>query len=274
MSQAGKTGNWREVGPSTFVLATDKYLLNTGLIVGSERAAVVDTGAGPRHGKTILEAVRSKTRLPLLVINTHSHFDHFFGNDVFAAAGVEEFWAHETAAADINANGESQRHFVAEPEPEMAAAEGGGTALVVPNCTIGTEPVTLDLGGRSVELFHVGRGHTDNDLLAGAEHVVFTGDLVEEGADPAFEDAFPAEWVQTLERLVRLQHRYDIFVPGHGKPVGIDHVRVQAATMSRAIRIATQARREAPTDTTKAIPIMPYTPGQARELMGRLRSGA
>lgn len=274
MSQAAGTSSWREVGPSTFVLATDKYLLNCGLIVGSERAAVVDTGAGPRHGRAILDAVRSVTQLPLVVINTHSHFDHFFGNAVFAGDGVEEFWAHETAAADIGANGDGQRHFVAEPEPEMAAADGDGTGLVVPNCTVGAEPVTLELGGRTVELFHLGRGHTDNDLLAGAEHVVFTGDLVEEGADPAFEDAFPAEWVQTLERLVRLQHRYDTFVPGHGKPVGMEHVRVQASTMSRAIRIATQARREAPSDTTKAIPIMPYAPGQARELMGRLRSGA
>lgn len=274
MSQAGKTGSWREVGPSTFVLATDKYLLNSGLIIGSDRAAVVDTGAGPHHGEAILEAVRTKTPLPLVVINTHSHFDHFFGNAVFAAAGVEEFWAHEKAAADISANGESQRHFVAEVEPEMAAADGGGAALVVPNRTVGAEPVTLELGDRSVELFQLGRGHTDNDLLAGVEHVVFTGDVVEEGADPAFEDAYPAEWVQTLERLVRLQHRYDTFVPGHGRPVGIDHLRVQASTMSRAIRIATQARREAPSDTTKAIPIMPYAPGQARELMGRLRRGA
>ncbi|WP_026817959.1 MBL fold metallo-hydrolase [Arthrobacter castelli] len=273
MSQAETTDGWHQVGPQTYVLATGTYLLNAGLIVGSARAAVVDTGAGPRHGLAILDAVRSMTQLPLVVINTHAHFDHFFGNAVFAADGVEEFWSHEAAVAGISA-GESQRHFVAEPEPEMAAATGKTTALVVPNRTVGADCVTLELGDRSVELFHLGRGHTDNDLLAAAGPVVFTGDLIEEGADPAFEDAYPREWVQTLEQLARLQHRYDIFVPGHGRPVGIDHVRVQASTMSRAIRIATQAKREAPADTTKAIPIMPYAPVQARELMGRLRSGA
>lgn len=274
MSQSGTKGGWREVGPQTYVLDTGTYLLNAGLIVGSERAAVVDTGAGPRHARTILDAVRTVTDLPLTVINTHSHFDHFFGNAVFAADGVEEFWAHEAAAADIAASGEFQRQFVAEPEPEMAAANGEATAVVVPNRMVGTGPVKLELGDKTVELFHLGRGHTGNDLLAGTGPVVFAGDLIEEGADPAFEDAYPAEWVQTLERLARLQDRYDVFVPGHGRPVGIDHVRVQASTMARAIRIATQARREAPTDTTKAIPIMPYAPGQARELMGRLRSGS
>lgn len=273
MSQTATTGGWREVGPQTYVLATDKYLLNAGLIIGSERAAVVDTGAGPRHGGAILDAVRSMTDLPLVAINTHSHFDHFFGNAVFSAAGVEDFWAHEAAAADIAATGDGQRHVVAEAEPEMAAADGDETRLVLPNRMVSNEPVSLDLGGRSVELFHLGRGHTNNDLLVGAGPVVFAGDLIEEGADPAFEDAFPADWVQTLERLARLHLRYDIFVPGHGRPVGIDHVRVQASTMSRAIRIATQARREAPSDTTKAIPIMPYAPEHARELMGRLRAG-
>lgn len=273
MPQSETVGSWREVGPQTYVLATGPYLLNVGLIVGLERAVVVDTGAGPRHGAAILDAVREMTELPLAVVNTHSHFDHFFGNAVFAAAGASEFWAHASCAADIAATGDEQRSFVTDGEPEMASGTGNNTVLVVPEHTVDDQPVTLDLGGRSVELFHLGRGHTDNDLLVGAETVVFAGDLIEEGADPAFEDAFPAEWVQTLERLIRLRHQYDIFVPGHGKPVGPEHVRVQASTMSRAIRIATQARREAPSDTTKAIPIMPYAPEHARALMGRLAVG-
>ncbi|GAB3517403.1 MBL fold metallo-hydrolase [Arthrobacter monumenti] len=269
MSQSETTGNWREVGPQAYVLPTGKYLLNVGLVVGVERALVIDTGAGPHHGTAILEAVRTMTDLPLVVANTHSHFDHFFGNAVFAAAGASEFWAHEACAADIAATGEEQRSFVAEAEPEMAAGTEEDTVLVVPEHTVGEQPVTLDLGGLSVELFHLGRGHTDNDLLVGLDTVVFAGDLIEEGADPAFEDAFPQEWVHTLERLVRLR-KYETFVPGHGSPVGSDYVRVQASTMSRAIRIATQARREAPSDTTKAIPIMPYAPEHARALMGRL----
>ncbi len=273
MSQSKTMESWREVGPQAYSLATSPYLLNVGLVVGLERALVVDTGAGPRHGAAILAAVRAMTELPLVVVNTHSHFDHFFGNAVFAAAGTGEFWAHESCAADIAATGEEQRHFTAEGEPEMASRTGDNTVLVVPEQTVDEQPVTLDLGGRSVELFHLGRGHTDNDLLVGADTVVFAGDLIEEGADPAFGDAFPAEWVQTLERLIRLRHQYEIFVPGHGKPVGPDHVRVQASTMSRAIRIATQARREAPSDTTKAIPIMPYAPEHARALMGRLAVG-
>ena len=71
------------------MLVTEGSLLNTGLIVGSERAMVIDTGCGPRQAREILDAVREKTHLPLVVVNTHAHYDHFFGNAVFAEAGVD-----------------------------------------------------------------------------------------------------------------------------------------------------------------------------------------
>jgi len=81
---------WREVGKGNFVLTTEGSLLNTGLIIGSQRAMVIDTGCGPRQGRHILDAVRKKTDLPIVVVNTHAHYDHFFGNAVFAAAGSAE----------------------------------------------------------------------------------------------------------------------------------------------------------------------------------------
>ena len=90
---------WMEVGQGNYVLTTEGSKLNTGLIVGAERAMVIDTGGGPRQGREILAAVREKTQLPLVVVNTHAHYDHFFGNAVFADDGVTEFYAHENCAA-------------------------------------------------------------------------------------------------------------------------------------------------------------------------------
>ena len=51
---------WLEVGPDNYVLTTQGSLLNTGLVVGSERALVIDTGSGPRQGREILDAVRER----------------------------------------------------------------------------------------------------------------------------------------------------------------------------------------------------------------------
>jgi glyoxylase-like metal-dependent hydrolase (beta-lactamase superfamily II) len=262
---------WLEVGPDNYVLTTEGSCLNTGLVLGTERAMVIDTGGGPRQGHEILAAVREKTDLPLVVVNTHAHYDHFFGNAVFAGDGVTEFWAHENCAADIEENGDEQRRFVASAEPEMATGEGTDVELVVPNAIVKDQPVLVDLGGQAATLFYLGRGHTDGDLLVGTASTLFAGDLVEQGSHPSFEDSFPEDWADALRHLSALRHRYEFLVPGHGEPCSDEFVKTMANTMTTAVRQAIQATRETPDDATKAIPILPYGPEQSRWFIKRLQ---
>jgi glyoxylase-like metal-dependent hydrolase (beta-lactamase superfamily II) len=266
--------SWQEVGPRTYVRANPVWGMNTGLVIGDERALVVDTGAGPRQAEDILAAVRTLTDLPLIVANTHAHFDHFFGNALFRRIGAAEIWAHSNAAAAIAAGGEGQRRHVAEAEPDMAGAAGPDTDIVVPDRLVADAPVDLDLGGHTVTLFHLGPGHTDGDLLIGSGSVLFAGDLLEEGADPSFDDAFPREWVGTLGKVGALDDLYDTFIPGHGQPVTAAFVSTQKNKMRQAIRVAAMAVQESVSDATKAIPIMPYGPEQSRALIERLRASA
>ena len=265
---------WQDLGANTYVLATEPLRLNIGLVIGRDRALVVDTGHGPRQGAEILAAVREKTELPLVVVNTHAHYDHYFGNAVFAAAGATEFYAHENAIAEISQNGEAQRVAVAEAEPEMAAGEGESTEIVVPTGVVRDQPVLVDLGGASVTLFYLGRGHTDGDLLVGTASTLFAGDLVEEGAYPEFADSFPEEWADVLRHISALRNRYEYLVPGHGRLCGDALVRTMADTMATAVRSAIQATRETPDDATKAIPILPYGPEQSRLFIRRLKAAS
>ena len=122
----------QELRPGVYVIGTDNWRLNSGLVLGTQRALVVDTGAGPRQGREILAAVREITDLPLTVVNTHAHYDHFMGNAVFARAGATEFWAHKACASAMAEVGEYQRSFVSTQEPEMGAGEGIDTLLVLP----------------------------------------------------------------------------------------------------------------------------------------------
>lgn len=228
--------SWHPLGGGVFVLASsaERALVNIGLVIGKDRALVVDTGCGPRHAREILLAVRTLTALPLVVVNTHANWDHFFGNAVFQDDGATEFWAHPNAARAIAGTGESQRPEVALAEPEMAAGAGPGTGIVVPTHLVGGVPATLDLGGVSVDLFSLGRGHTDGDLMVGAPGVLFAGDVVEEGAEPQFEDSHPREWVAVLRKLATMGDRYPVVVPGHGKPVDTDFAAQMADTMEAA----------------------------------------
>lgn len=210
------TAMWREVAPRVLVRTNPGFGMNTGLVIGDERVLIIDTGAGPRQGAAILAAVRELTDLPLTAVNTHAHYDHYFGNAVMAAHGVADIWATSRCAAAITERGDSQRPAVAALEAEMAAGTGGHTEILAPTRLVDGAPVDLDLGGISVTLFHLGRGHTDHDLLVGAGDVLFTGDLVEQGADPSFEDSFPKEWIRTLGKMTALEDLYSVFVPGHG----------------------------------------------------------
>ena len=73
----------------------------------------------------------------------------------------------------------------------MAAGEGDNVELVVPNAIVKDQPVLVDLGGQTVTLFYLGRGHTDGDLLVGTATTLYAGDLVEQGSHPSFEDSYP-----------------------------------------------------------------------------------
>lgn len=69
--------DWLGLGANHYVLVTEGALLNTGLVVGLERAMVIDTGCGPGQGREILDAVREKTDLPLVVVNFHAPMTTF-----------------------------------------------------------------------------------------------------------------------------------------------------------------------------------------------------
>ena len=107
----------------------------------------------------------------------------------------------------------------------------------------GIYDTVIDLGGRNVTITHLGRGHTMADLVVVAPApddeagpvVVFTGDLVEESADPYIDaDSDLQAWPATLDRLLAVGGPDAIYVPGHGHVVDAEFVaspaRLVAAT--------------------------------------------
>lgn len=228
---------WRELGDAVYVRHHRELELNCGLVVGQERALVVDTHSTTERGERLAGAVRELTDLEPVVVNTHAHYDHCFGNAAFRDSQI---YAHAGAADDLRATAEHQREQVVahlrRTGREELAQTYLDTEVVLPAYLFDTE-VTLDLGGRVAHLVHVGRGHTDHDLVVAVPDagVVFWGDLVEQGADPAMEDSFPLEWGSTLEGL-RLRpevHEAPVAVPGHGDVVDHGYVDAQQAQLSR-----------------------------------------
>jgi len=220
---------WAEVADGVLVRRHRSLDLNCGLVLGDGACLVVDTRSHLDEAADLVAAVRAVTPHPWTVVNTHAHYDHCFGNAAFRPAPI---WASSGCAADLRTSGEQHRadlvaalRATGDPEADLVAS----APIDIPDRLV-DDAAILDVGGREVVLRFLGRGHTDHDLVveveaAGDGTVVFAGDLVEEGAPPAFEDAFPAQWPATLGRLHALAR--GPVVPGHGAVVDADFVGAQ-----------------------------------------------
>jgi glyoxylase-like metal-dependent hydrolase (beta-lactamase superfamily II) len=219
-------GAWRELAAGVYLATAEPESVNIGLVVGARSTLLVDTGSSPAQGRTIRESLSSVTDRPLAaVVVTHWHYDHSFGMAAFVDIPTI---AHETVRARLGSS---------ETATEAARLGIATTELAVPEREI-VVATAVDLGGRRVEIAHLGRGHTDGDLVVVVPDadLLFAGDLIESAGPPSLgPDSVPAEWAGTLDGLIGLMTEATRAVPGHGEPVGRDFVFEQRG------RIAAQA---------------------------------
>jgi glyoxylase-like metal-dependent hydrolase (beta-lactamase superfamily II) len=203
--------------------------LSVGLVIGDGACLVVDTRGDEMQGKELASAVRQVVQDPWSVVITHAHFDHCFGTAAFLPCDV---WAHPSCRAVLTDEGEVIRaeaaaEYDSEGRSDMAIRLREAQ-LVLPGELV---PATKQLlvGGRPVTLAHPGPGHTDHDLVVHVPdaEVLFAGDLVEEGAPPAFgKDAMPLRWPDAVTALLAMS-RDGTVIPGHGEPVDAAFVTAQ-----------------------------------------------
>jgi glyoxylase-like metal-dependent hydrolase (beta-lactamase superfamily II) len=84
----------------------------------------------------------------------------------------------------------------------------------LPNITVDNEMV-LHGKSRDVRILWLGKAHTDGDLFVYVPDakVLVTGDVVH-GATPSLGDAYPYDWIHTLDAAERLD--FDYAIGGHG----------------------------------------------------------
>jgi glyoxylase-like metal-dependent hydrolase (beta-lactamase superfamily II) len=234
-------GRWVEVGDGVLARRYPELDLTVGLVLGAERALVVDTRGDARQGAELAAAVRTITPLRLAVAITHAHFDHCFGTAAFAPAPV---YALPRCRDVLAATAAAQRsrwvtYYRDRGDPGTADA----LAATEPPLPDADAPAVVDLGGRRAELRHLGRGHTDHDLVVTVPDagVVFAGDLVEQGAPPDLGDAVVPEWPATLDALLALEPR--TVVPGHGDPVAPAFVAAQRAELAEVAALHAAVER-------------------------------
>src|SRR5215204_6205983 len=114
------TDTWTEVADRVFVRRHQSMDLNVTVVVGEGACLVVDTRASELQGRDLAGAVRTVTPHPWVVVNTHFHFDHTFGNAVFRPA---EIWGHRRCAEELEADGIRMRGGIAARMRKLGMTE-------------------------------------------------------------------------------------------------------------------------------------------------------
>jgi cyclase len=222
---------------------------NTVVVVGERDTLVVDSCYLPSSARTDIAQIRRWTNKPVrYLVNTHWHYDHTMGNGVYwkAFPGLDIVAHSATARQSAHYNkgwferfprrADAFRKILAEGKDSNGKLLTAGEKKEYEAGLAGLEPVrrefaslvdktptltfesamTIDLGGRQVQIMHLGRGNTAGDAIVylPEEKILVAGDLVVHPV-PYLFGGYPAEFVQTLRAMDRLE--FDILVPGHGE---------------------------------------------------------
>jgi glyoxylase-like metal-dependent hydrolase (beta-lactamase superfamily II) len=228
---------WERLTPTVHRCRLPFCDVTIGLVCGPTGALLVDTGTTLTEAAAIEADVRQLAGSPVThIVLTHKHFDHVLGSSQFAGADI--YCAPDVVDYLSSARDQLRDHALSYGA-DAAEVDRAIADLRPPQH--GIYDATIDLGDRTVTIAHVGHGHTRSDLIVvvpglGRDDrvVVFTGDLVEESADPFIDaDSDLAAWPATLDRVLVVGGPGSIYVPGHGKVVDAEFISRQRDWLQR-----------------------------------------
>jgi glyoxylase-like metal-dependent hydrolase (beta-lactamase superfamily II) len=205
---------------------------NVAVYVTPEGVVLVDDMFDRNHADILAQVTRITDKPLRYVINTHQHDDHAGG--AFKMLPLAEVIAHRNVYANLK---DLKRPYY-EDTP--------GTPIGLPRLTF-SDRLDLHLGGRDVEAYYFGRGHTSGDAIISFPEfrAIHTGDLFISSSRPGVpiyvdyvQGGSLIDWTATLERTLALD--FDIVIPGHG-PVATKAELARFNTAVGAMRARLQA---------------------------------
>jgi cyclase len=195
---------------------------NATLLRAGPSAVVVDTTSSAADMRGLLNAVGVSPDDVGLVINTHQHSDHTWGNQLFhcpilahrlcgeaMAANLEDAWRLDRIWASIAERSQTDPRWAGEMRQKITGLE-----ITLPSEVFATER-DMDMDGLHLHVEHVG-GHSPGSSIVWLpeRRVLFSGDLLFVGRYPFIGDADIPALISALRRIRAFEAQ--AIVPGHG----------------------------------------------------------
>ncbi len=191
------------------------------LVLGNERAFVIDTGTGIGDLKKLINGL---AQLPITVVNTHIHWDQIGNNSQFNSILIYNDLDAITKLYQGYDNSLMRGHILGEsiwkPLPEGLDPD---TWKIPPTKPTGLldEGMVIDSGNRPIEVIHT-PGHSPDSicLLDKKNRLLFCGDLFYSGPLYAFDkDVSVKDYIVSLEKLLKRKQDFDYLCPAHNEPM-------------------------------------------------------
>ena len=240
-AQSAESLDIAEVAPGVFV-HQGRYevqspenrgdMANASFIVGNDAVAVIDTLGSAKVGQELHAAIRAVTDRPIkYVINSHMHPDHVFGNAAFKEDNPT-FVGHFKLARGLGSRAD---HYLDMNRQMLGPDAFEGIEVILPTLSV-KDPLSLDLGGRTVICEAQKTAHTDNDLIVTDRltDTLFLADLLFSVHVPTLDGSIRG-WLSLLDDLQT--RKASRVVPGHGPHA----MEMPAALVPEQLYLATVA---------------------------------
>ena len=219
---------------------------NVTVIAARDGLVVVDTHRSPG----VMEEIKRRAAHELgrddfrYVINTHGHWDHCSGNQVFDGAAIfghsrcREYILHSPANSRRMVHRLRRRVQTVRPNrtaDDLAEIQVNAVILsdlessyaATPPTQTFEDRQTIDAGDLTLELYYCGWAHTDHDIIVfiPEERLVFTGDLFCSRNSFCFSVDAVADTpklLSVLDDILELEPDHVTVIPGHGEPFDRD----------------------------------------------------
>jgi cyclase len=221
---------------------------------------VVDTFASYRLAEKARAYIDKIFNKPVShVINTHYHWDHTFGNQVFKDAVIigHKFCLEDMKteysdpanrlkvireAIDSLEDNKKGRIFLQQVYEELKE----GFSLTLPTLLVDDE-YTLEVGDLTFKLYHVPGLHTRSNLTIYVPELglVFTRRNFHQNDLPTLETGVDMDkLIHSLEDILSYKKQVKFIMPGHGNPLPDPDLTISTAYFKRLRQVVEEAKKK------------------------------
>jgi glyoxylase-like metal-dependent hydrolase (beta-lactamase superfamily II) len=235
--------NYTLLNENLIVVSGTQFNINQTAIKTSEGIILIDSGLSPDYARKVSDSLKTLFGGSdfIYVINTHHHWDHTQGNQVFERA---KLIGHINIAGGmlLQANGTPSSNRRSIPESAMNSTDSvpppppshilindhNGFNVRIPDILFEDHTV-IKSGDASVNLIYYGEGHTDNDILAFIPELrmLAVGDLFYKNSLPQFGSRKNIDidrWLHSLDIILNERDKIDYVIPGHNDIFSINEL--------------------------------------------------